>query len=72
MSRQLTNALLGFLASGAALGAMALADPPQASSDPVWVQMDQCQYEDGNPDGSVCLWVNSDGEGFVNDSSNYR
>lgn len=45
----------------------------EVSAEPVWVQMDRCEYEDGNPDGSVCLWVDPDtGEGYVNDSQNYR
>lgn len=73
MSKILTRTLLTSLAAGAALVAMAIADGPKASADPVWVQMELCQYEDGNPDGHACLWVDPDtGDGYVVTSENYQ
>lgn len=39
----------------------------------VWVDMPLCQFEDGNPDGKTCLWVDPDtGKGYVSLSQNYR
>lgn len=32
-----------------------------------------CAYEDGNPDGRPCVWVDPDsGNAYLNDSANYR
>ena len=31
-----------------------------------------CEYEDGSPGGAPCVWVNSEGRLYFNDSSNYR
>lgn len=38
----------------------------------VWVDMPICQFEDGNPDGKTCLWIDPDtGKGYVSLSENY-
>lgn len=32
-----------------------------------------CDYEDGNPDGLPCVWVDTDtGDAYLNDGANYR
>jgi hypothetical protein len=49
--------------------AIAIAVAPAANADDarVMVEMNYCQFEDGNPDGRPCLWVDPDtGRGYVN------
>ena len=54
----ITGAILG-------IGGILVAGPFDEGPWPV------CQYEDGNPDGFECMWVN-DGSVWYNDGSNYR
>lgn len=52
------------------LGEMFIA---RASADRVLVELETCQYEDGNPSGEVCLWIDADtGDGYIVTSENYR
>lgn len=45
----------------------------RASADRVMVEVSTCQYEDGNPDGMPCMWIDPDsGEGYLVSSENYR
>lgn len=45
----------------------------RADDGRVWVDMPVCQFEDGNPDGRTCLWIDpGTGQGFVSLSENYR
>ena len=50
----------------AAVGALLLAGPFDDGPWPV------CQYEDGNPDGNECMWINKKGFVYYNDGSNYQ
>ena len=53
-----------------ALGELYMA---RASADTVWVEMPVCLFEDGNPDGKTCLWIDPrTGKGYVSLSENYR
>jgi hypothetical protein len=46
---------------------------PLALCDGIAVQYPRCAYEDGNPDGAPCVWVDPDtGNVFYNDGGNYR
>lgn len=66
-----SHMVTGVVAVLAALGAMLLASP-EADAD-VWVLMPECQFEDGNPDGKPCLWIDPDtGKGYVSLSESYR
>lgn len=48
-------------------------DQPRASLCSWTVELSGCDYEDGNPDGRPCLWLDPDtGRAYVNDGSNYR
>lgn len=60
-----THIATGLIGALAAVGAMLLASPADEGPWPV------CQFEDGNPNGGECAWVN-DGKVWYVDSSNYR
>lgn len=58
--------LLVGAALGLPAGAVVVVD---ASAAP----LPACQYEDGNPDGSACMWTDPDtGAAYFVDSANYR
>ncbi|WP_131588735.1 hypothetical protein [Mycolicibacterium phlei] len=51
---------------GAAIGASVVYGSPTTAAVPA------CIYEDGNPDGLPCIWVDPDtGAQYYNDGSNY-
>lgn len=53
-----------------ALGELYLA---RASAETAWVETPFCLFEDGNPDGKTCLWIDpGTGQGYVSLSTNYR
>lgn len=53
-----------------ALGQLFLARA--SAEEMVWVQMPLCQNEDGNLDGSTCMWIDPDtGRGYVSLSEAY-
>jgi hypothetical protein len=53
----------------AALGIVA----PIASAQTYWLPLPACEFEDGNPDGRPCLWIDPDtGNGYYVESDNYR
>ena len=52
------------IAALAAVGAMLLAGPVDEGPWPI------CQYEDGNPDGNECVWIN-EGSAYYVSSANY-
>lgn len=57
------------IATVATLGALVLPVPAAAQTAP---QLGSCQHEDGNTDGTACLWTDPDtGTVFHVDSQNY-
>jgi len=47
---------------------IANAEPSRAS-----IQIEVCEYEDGNTSGKPCLWVDDDsGQAYLVSSENYR
>ncbi|UJD20925.1 hypothetical protein SEA_ZIMMER_87 [Mycobacterium phage Zimmer] len=73
---KLTNVLLSLVAAGAALGAMALADPTEASAEPeetTTVEVDRvlldfpvCQLEDcSDQPNQVGVWRSNEGISYL-------
>ncbi|QGJ88842.1 hypothetical protein SEA_YECEY3_91 [Mycobacterium phage Yecey3] len=72
MSHYTTNALLGLIAAGAALAAMALAEPPEASARPSQtvtvdgIDYPVCDLEDcSDQPGQIGVWINSEGQHWL-------
>ena len=64
MSEENRHRVTAVIAALAAFAAMSIADPGELAS---------CQFEDGNPDGNPCLWVDHDtGRSYVSLSEGYR
>ena len=60
-----TVIVTALLTAGATTGALILAGPYDSGPWPI------CQFEDGNPDGLECAWIN-DGRVWYVDSAEYR
>ncbi|QFG08664.1 hypothetical protein PBI_VANISOA_85 [Mycobacterium phage Vanisoa] len=72
MSKTITRMLLTIVAGGAALGAMALADPEASASPPSQtVTVDGsdfpvCEFEDcSDQPGQIGVWINAEGQHWL-------
>jgi hypothetical protein len=66
MNKTLRTVIVSALVSAAATtGALILVGPYDSGPWPL------CAYEDGNPGGDECIWIN-DGRAWYNDGAEYR